>query len=508
MMPATQTVPATLTPELLLQLRRVNILDSLSDERLHCLDGSEHLHLDRDEILVSQGEVVRKFCMLLDGSLRFSNAGPSGHEQTVHIMERGGAFGELPLLANIPSTSTIRAVEPAELLILDENQFWHLLTECPEVRKAVLGNMAMRLAKMQSMNSQQEKMAALGTLAAGLMHELNNPGSAARRASSQLRTNLMRLHELAARFTRRDTTQEQKNCILELQQFALHAKPEVPLSTLEQTDAEESLTEWMEDAHVDDAWKLAPTLVSIGIHPEHLKCARESFDDQVFSDALNWLDALVSSQQLVSTIEESISRVTDLVAAVKTYAYEGKGPKTPSDLNQSIHATLVILAHKLREKQIHLKKSFGADLPQLAANCQGLNQVWTNLLDNAIDAAPESGIIQLATWSEAASPERKPDLCIRIEDNGPGIPTECQAQIFDPFFTTKPVGVGTGLGLGIVYRIVEQCGGSIHLFIHPRRNRVRCAPTFRLTSLHPRQFYICRGVRMLCFLHLHLLYHQ
>jgi signal transduction histidine kinase len=467
MTPTAQSATQTLSSEVLAQLRQVSILASLSDDRLHCLDNAEHLHLDTDQVLVSQGEVVRKFCMLLSGSLRVSYNVASGHEQTVHIMEKGSSFGELPLLANIPSTATIRALEPCELLILDEDQFWHLLTECPEVRKAVLGNMAMRLAKVQSMNFQQEKMAALGTLAAGLMHELNNPGSAARRASSQLRTNLMRLHELAARFTRTELTREQKECILELQEHALHAQPEVALSTIEQTDAEESLTQWMESAHIEDAWKLAPTLVSIGIRHEDLECARSTFDDQVFSDALNWLEALVSSQQLVSTIEESISRVTDLVAAVKTYAYEGKGTKNPTDLNQSIHATIIILAHKLREKQITLKKSFGADLPQLAANCQGLNQVWTNLLDNAIDAAPQGGTIQLATWSESIDPARKPDLCIRIEDNGPGIPLECQSQIFDPFFTTKAVGVGTGLGLGIVYRIVEQCGGSIHFSSTP-----------------------------------------
>ncbi len=457
-----QTAHQPLAPDVLKKLRHVSILDSLSEERLHCLDGGEVVHLEPEELLVPEGGVVRKFCMLLDGALRVTNNTLTGHEQTVYVMEKGAAFGEVPLLANIPLVGTLRAMQPSELLVLDEEQFWKLMNECPEVRAAILDLMSKRLSKMQSMNSQQEKMAALGTLAAGLMHELNNPGSAARRAASQLRNNLMRLHELAARFTRTELNQEQKECILELQEYALHAQPAAPLSTLEQTDAEEALTEWMETAHVEDAWKLAPTLVTVGIHPEHLECARSSFDDQVFSDALNWLDALVSSQQLVSTIEESISRVTDLVAAVKTYAYEGKGPKHPTDLNHSIHATLVILAHKLREKQITLKKSFGADLPQLAANCQGLNQVWTNLLDNAIDAAPEGGTIQIATWSEATDPTHKPDLCIRIEDNGAGIPPECQPQIFDPFFTTKPVGVGTGLGLGIVYRIVEQCGGSIH----------------------------------------------
>ncbi len=462
-----QSASQPLTPEILAQLRHVSILASLSEERLHCLDGAEHVHYEPDQVVIAQGQLSHEYCILLEGSLRITNTAITGHEQTVYIMEKGTSFGEVPLLANIPSAGTIRAVQPSELLVLNEEQFWNLMTQCPEVRRAILGDMAQRLAKMQSINAQQQKMAALGTLAAGLMHELNNPGSAARRASSQLRTNLLRLHELAARFTRTELTREQKECILELQDYALHTQPEVALSTLEQTDAEEALSEWMESAHVEDAWKLAPTLVSVGIKPEHLACARSTFDDQVFSDALNWLDALVSSQQLVSTIEESISRVTDLVSAVKTYAYEGKGTKNPSDLNHSIHATLVILAHKLREKQITLKKSFGADLPQLASECQGLNQVWTNLLDNAIDAAPPGGIIQIATWSESIDPARKPDLCIRIEDNGPGIPIECQSQIFDPFFTTKPVGVGTGLGLGIVYRIVEQCGGSIHFSSTP-----------------------------------------
>jgi len=166
-------------------------------------------------------------------------------------------------------------------------------------------------------------------------------------------------------------------------------------------------------------------------------------------------------------VEESISRVTDLVLAVKTYAYEGKGQHQSIDLNKSIHATLVILAHKIREKQLTLEKSFGADLPTLSTDCQGLNQVWTNLLDNAIDAAPQGGRIRLKTWLERAQDTDRDDVWIEIEDNGPGIPTECQSQIFDPFFTTKPVGVGTGLGLGIVYRIVEQCGGSIHFTSTP-----------------------------------------
>ena len=460
---STQTLRTPLTPRILAQLREVSILASLSDERLHCLDGASQVHLEADQVLVKQGEVVRVFNIVLEGSLRVSNISSDNVEQTLYTAEKGFAFGEVPLLANIPSAATVRALEPSDLLQLDEEQFWQLMTECPEVRRAILGNMAMRLAKMQSTTFQQEKMAALGTMAAGLMHELNNPGSAARRASSQLRANLLRLHELAARFTRITLSPEQKNCILDLQQYALNSKPEVTLSSLEQTDAEESLTDWLEAAHVEDAWKLAPVLVSVGIDANTLACTRDSFDGTVFSDALNWLEALVSSQQLVGTIEESISRVTDLVSAVKSYAYEGKGMKQTIDVNQSIHATLVILAHKIREKQLTLEKEFAADLPPLSTGCHGVNQIWTNLLDNAIDATPQNGRLKIRTWAEAIDTpaDKHTDVCILVEDNGVGIPLDCQSQIFDPFFTTKPVGVGTGLGLGIVFRIVEQCGGTI-----------------------------------------------
>jgi signal transduction histidine kinase len=172
--------------------------------------------------------------------------------------------------------------------------------------------------------------------------------------------------------------------------------------------------------------------------------------------------------QLVGTIEESIGRVSDLVLAVKSYAYEGKGQRQTVDINNSIHATLVILGHKFREKEIVVEKDLAVDLPPFQAACSGLNQIWTNLLDNAIDAAPQQGHITVRTWVEKTVNGRT-EVCIRISDNGSGIPTECQAHIFDPFYTTKPMGVGTGIGLGIVHRIVEQNGGAIRFASEPGR---------------------------------------
>lgn len=454
-----------LPDQLIAKLRAVPLLASLSAEQLHCLDGARHFTAAPGTVLIQQGDSTRRFWFLLGGRLQLSIDNHTGHEQVVHVLEAGASFGETQLLANIPSVTSFQALDECDLLEMTEEQFWVMMTACPEVRKGVLGNMAQRLHKMQAVVFQQQKMASLGTLAAGLMHELNNPGSAARRASVQLRENLTRMHDLTAKFSREPMRDDQRQCIFKLQEYALHARPAVALTTLEQTDAEEALTKWLEAAHVQDAWKLAPTLVEIGFDAPTLECARSSFEGAAFTDALKWLEALASSMQLVGTIEESIGRVTDLVQAVKSYAYEGRGQQQEININQSIHATLVILGHKLREKQVVLDKHLAAELPHFHTQCQGLNQVWTNILDNAIDAVAQHGTISIKTWAEAVAASSnmpREELCILIRDNGEGIPQESQEHIFDPFYTTKPVGVGTGLGLGIVHRIVEECGGVIH----------------------------------------------
>ncbi|MDP9037645.1 MAG: ATP-binding protein [Acidobacteriota bacterium] len=474
-----KTNAAAVDQTLLARLRSVPILESLPTSELECLLGGRLVHLAPGEYVARQGETARFFWILLEGELRVFSGGPDGSETTWATVASGTALGELPLLANVPNAANVQTVSRSQLLQLDEQQFWNLMTACPDVRKAILGNMAYRFQKTQSAMVQQEKMAALGTLAAGLMHELNNPGTAAVRAASQLRENLLRMHRLTAKFSKVHMSDEQKACMFELQEYALGKAKPVQMNSLEQSDAEESLAQWMEGAGVEDAWRLAPTLVSIGIDSNELTCARSEFPGPFFSDALNWLEALVSSMHLVSTIEESIGRISGLVKAVKTYAYEGKGQKQTVDVNESIHATLVILAHKMREKQITVEKEFAAGLPGLVSECTGLNQVWTNLLDNAIDAVKQNGRIRIRTWAEETPVEPgtgaapRQFLCVAIEDDGGGIPLESQPHIFDPFYTTKPVGVGTGLGLGIVQRIIDQYRGSIAFSSEPGRTEFR-----------------------------------
>ncbi|HEY0161134.1 MAG TPA: ATP-binding protein [Edaphobacter sp.] len=453
-------VTETISDALFSQLRATPLFSSLKDEELRCLTGVEEIRLDKGDVLCRQGEIAHHFWVLLEGSVVVVQVTADGREVEMVSIPSGNAFGELPLLANIPNAATLKAEVPCHLVQISEDGFWNLMTTCPNVRKAILANMAKRLQKLQSTTVQQEKMASLGTLAAGLMHELNNPGTAAKRAASQLRSNLIRMHELSSKFSKIDLSHEQKQCLHDLQDYTL-SKQSVVMSSLEQSDAEENLAEWMEGADIENAWKMAPTLVSVGLKSRDLECARAEFPGSTFSDALNWIEALASSMQLVETIEESIGRVSDLVVAVKSYAYEGKGLKQAIDVNSSIHATLVILSHKMREKEITVEKDFSSDLPSLQCECMGLNQIWTNLLDNSIDAVGPHGKISVKTWAEKSPEDGHTDLCIRIADNGSGIPLESQSHIFDTFFTTKPVGVGTGLGLGIVHRIVDQFGGTI-----------------------------------------------
>jgi len=452
--------PATtpISDALFAQLRTTSIFSSLKDEELRCLNGLEEIRLQKGDILVRQGEIAHNFWVLLEGNMLLSQTMPDGREMEVTSIPHGNAFGELPLLANIPNAVNLRAEGFCHLVQINEEGFWSLMTTCPDVRKAILGNMAKRFQKMQSATIQQEKMASLGTLAAGLMHELNNPGAAARRAASQLRSNLQRMHELARGFSERGHTAEQRACLTALQDRVLAVKSESCLSSLQQSDAEEMLGEWLDGHHVAKAWEFAPVLVGSGIQPNDLECLSEVFAANELAQPIEWLEASASSMQMVGLVEDSVARVVELAQAVKSYAHEGQGGVQDVDVNESIHATIVMLKHKLREKNISMTKEFAAGMPKLHCICSGLNQVWTNLLDNAIDAVPATGGSIYVRTSMHGD-----EVQVAFEDNGSGISKEDQERIFDPFFTTKAAGVGSGMGLGIVRKILESYDGWLTL---------------------------------------------
>ena len=365
------------------------------------------------------------------------------------------------------------AVTDCTLLRFSVESFWSLMACCPAVRKVALANMAQRMQAYQVEALHREKLVSLGTLAAGLMHELNNPGAAAKRSASQLRENLQRLQELSLRSSSRPKTPLQLECMHSLLNHAMSSCQASALSSIEQADAEEAMSEWLDSAGVENAYSISPALVDFGFNPQQLECAKDAFlEPAAFSDALNWLAALVSSVGLVCSIEEAISRVTELVMAVKKFAYDDRSTAKEVNVHDSLQSTLTLLGHKLRIKQIGVEKRFDATPAIIRTRGSALSQVWTNLIDNAVDASPANAQIEISTWTEPPSVEQNGAgtgwLAVSIADHGTGIPDEVRPHIFEPFFTTKPQGSGTGLGLEIVHRIVTQkFGGTIEIDSRP-----------------------------------------
>jgi signal transduction histidine kinase len=420
-------------------------------------------------IVVEAMQPMAYYWLLLDGEARVERPEKDGSLLLMGIVHGGEGFGEVPLLTGKGySPFLITANKDSVLLRFAEPDFWKLMACCPSARKMILADMAQRLQTHHVEALHREKLVSLGTLAAGLMHELHNPGSAAKRAASQLRENLMRLQELSLRWSNKPKTPLQLECMHSLLEQAVCRCDAPALSSLEQSDAEEAMSAWLQSAGVENAFTIGPALVAIGLTREGLACASEAFDANSFSDALNWLNALVSSVTLVCAIEESISRVSDLVMAVKKFAYDDRSPGKELDVHDSLQSTLTILGHKLRIKQVGVDKRFDASPSTIVTKGSALSQVWTNLIDNAVDASPENAKIEIATWNELGSGEEPGWLAVSIADHGAGISEDVKPRIFDAFFTTKPQGSGTGLGLEIVHRIVTQkFGGTIEVESSP-----------------------------------------
>jgi signal transduction histidine kinase len=442
-------------------------------EALAGVSSVERVTVRAGAALIEPGELWTSYWVVLDGEMKAERPEQDGSWTAVGLARTGEAFGETAFLTGKPrSMFRLSAVQDSLLIRFAEDDFYKLLACCPSMRKVVLADVAVRLQAYQVEALHREKLVSLGTLAAGLMHELHNPGAAAKRAASQLRENLKRLQEVSLRSAGRPKTQLQLECMHSLLDHAVKGCKAPAMSSMEQADAEEAMSEWLQSAGVENAFTIGPALVAIGFDREELECAREAFEAESFSDALNWLEALVSSVSLVCAVEESITRVSELVMAVKKYAYDERSPDRELDVHDNLQSTLTILGHKLRMKQVGVEKRFDAKPSTIRTRGAALSQVWTNLIDNAVDASPEKGQIEISTWNEPGNGTEPGRLAISITDHGAGIPDEIKPRIFEAFFTTKPQGSGTGLGLEIVHRIITQkFGGTIDLESEPGKTK-------------------------------------
>lgn len=455
-------------------LRQVSLLANLSDEQLQqvAAQGTQ-LWLQSGDTLVRQGEPVAQVYILLAGELEFT-AREFG-DQEVHVinLEAGSFFGpELFLLDIRVYLGTGRAVRDSHLFRLDETAFWQSLAPCPAIARQVLRTAAQLWQNYQEVLLEQSKLNALSTLSAGLAHELNNPAAAVSRGAKRLEETLQVLPSLALKLHQQQLTRVQLNFLADLpHQAAAWTRTASCLDSLARSDREEQVIDWLETHGISEGWQLAPSLVEAGLDLQWLDTIAEQMPREALGDVLTWLEATLRGGGLLSEIKQAAARISNLVGAVKEYSYMDRVPLQKVDIHEGLESTLKILDHKLKPGVTVIRK-YDSRLPCIYAYGRELNQVWTNLIDNAIDAMNGKGKLWICTWLD------KERIFVEIADSGPGIPPEIQARIFEPFFTTKEIGKGTGLGLDLVRRIiVGQHKGSIRVFSQPGNTRFQvCLP--------------------------------
>jgi signal transduction histidine kinase len=334
------------------------------------------------------------------------------------------------------------------------------------LQKKKLRDLEKKYLQQEVMLRQSEKLATLGKLSAGMAHELNNPAAAAQRAAAQLQATFTRLQETQLKLSELGLTGEQRAFLLELDRRAQErAKTPEYLGALDRSDREAELEAWLDENGIENGWEVSPTLVGAGYGLTDLAILLETLRAEQFLATIDWLSCSSTIYSLVEEINQGSSRVSEIVKALKAYSYLDQAPIQSVDLHEGLDNTLIILRAKLRPGVI-VHREYDPDLPRIEAYGSELNQVWTNLLDNAIDAMNGVGDLTLRTRHDGES------VFVEVEDSGPGILPAIQANIFDPFFTTKEPGKGTGLGLNISHNIVVQKHrGTITVDSHPGKTR-------------------------------------
>ena len=448
-------------------LRKVQTFADLPEDQLAWLaqQGTE-IRLQPGDVLTRAGDPADKMFVLLEGELQFRRDG------FVFAARAGAISGMLPFSRMTRFPVTGEAVTAARVIWFSSNIFPEMCQRMPPLIGRLVAVLTDRVREVTRMDEQREKLASLGKLSAGLAHELNNPAAAARRAASGLAELLATARENNVRLNQFQLTPQQRECIARFERDTgkRAAQSPVSLAPLEQSDREEQLTGWLEAHQVQDAWKLAPVLVEAGVDSGELDSLVEHIGPEPLGEVFGRVAALLTAAALVHEIEHSTARISELVKAIKEYSYMDQAPEQEVDLHSGLDSTLTIMAYKIRKADVAIVREYDRSLPRICAYGSELNQVWTNLIDNAVDAMSGNGTssVKQLTVRTAHDPV---GVLVEVADTGLGIAPEIQSRIYDPFFTTKPVGEGTGLGLDAVSRIVRKHRGDIRVDSKPGDTR-------------------------------------
>ncbi|HET6529043.1 MAG TPA: ATP-binding protein [Actinoplanes sp.] len=454
------------------ELRTLFLFEKLSDDQLEWI--AAHGQVERysaGSYVLREGEPAEKFFVLLSGTIALSRRVGQDEVETTRTEQRGVYMGATQAYLRddgVPRTyqASMRALDDSEFFVLGAADFGWLMRTWFPMAIHLLEGLALGMRDRQAMVSERQRLAALGALSAGLMHELNNPAAAASRATGALRQRVAGMRHKLGMLAAGKVPPDRLNALVDLQEGVIERAAKAPtLTAMQAADREDELGDWMAERKLTGAWDMAPVFAQGGLDVDCLAEIENKADPELLDQAVHWIAYALETEQLMTDIEDATSRVSNLVTAAKQYSQMDRAAHQWIDVHTGLDTTLVMLNHKIGEG-VTVVKEYDRSLPQIPAHPAELNQVWTNLIDNAVQAMNGAGTLTIRTFAE------DDHLVVSVGDTGPGVPKELRKRVFEPFFTTKPVGEGTGLGLDISYRIVvNRHGGDIVLMSEPGDTR-------------------------------------
>ncbi|CAG7621029.1 ATP-binding protein [Actinacidiphila bryophytorum] len=454
------------------ELRSLFLFEHLSPEQLARLCGAGRIEAWDEGPVYAEGDAATCFYVLLEGTVVTSRRVGTDDIEVNRTSQRGvyaGAF-QAYLGDRVPQlyTNSMRVTEPSRFYVLAADEFAKIMRDWFPMAVHLLEGLFFGNQTFQQVVSQRERLLALGSLSAGLTHELNNPAAAALRATSALRDRVAGMRHKLKILAGGPYRQSDLDTLIGVQERAVEriAKAQ-ELSPMEAADQEDAVADWLDSHDIAGGWDLAPVFVQAGLDEEWLEQVAAAVDAELLESAVRWLNYTVETELLMNEIEDSTSRVSGLVNAARQYSQLDRAPFQVVDIHELLDSTLQMLAGKIGP-EVTVVKEFDHTLPKIPAYPGELNQVWTNLIDNAVAAMEGVGTLTVRTSRSHGR------LVVDFQDTGPGVPDEIRQRIFEPFFTTKPVGQGTGLGLDISWRIVvNKHHGDLDVESEPGNTRFR-----------------------------------
>jgi signal transduction histidine kinase len=457
----------------------VPIFAGLSEaEARQLCNSSKRLVVDAGTLIIEEGAVGDSLYILLSGELEVTKR-DGDRDILLAVRGPGEVLGEMSIIEQTPRTASVRTTMPSKFLQIGAETLQGLMKSDPAIATSLLRTIGRRLRSTESLLVQSDKLASLGTLAAGLAHELNNPAAAIQRSAVLLSEVLAEWNRQTLGLGRLDMHDAERQLLAELDADLRSPGTARSLDLASQRE-ESRLLAWMEDRSIAEPWELSPSLVAHGWSVERLEGLAARLSAPLVAPIVQWVGLGLAVHDLVDEIQMSSKAISGIVNAVKSYSYVDRAPVQSVDVRRSLEDTLTILAHKLKHG-VEIVRTFDADLPPVEAYAGELNQVWTNLIDNAAQAMEGKGRLDLIARRLGDEVE------VRISDNGPGIPDDVLPRIFEPFFTTKAQGVGTGLGLHIAHNIiVARHGGRLEVETRPGHTEFRIVLPLHLKAARPR----------------------